>query len=192
MDYCPSLVASAGVHKKLDLTMCAVFFLRCVQFETTCDRLLFKLVMATGENFIFKRGARVQLHASDAEVIKEVLSTKFDDYEKCRAATLVMDILGTKGLGFAEHEEWARQRRVVRPAYYPGKVKVLRYYLGLNNMHKSALLLYIRPILSKVKPTEIENFLNEILHCILPSWSNTDIDFLSDMTGNGSPNGIVD
>ncbi|CAM6100079.1 unnamed protein product [Calypogeia fissa] len=71
-----------------------------------------------GDRFIYKQGSHVTMHLSDAEAIKEVFCNKFGQLGKLSGRALSSDVVGSKGLAFAEQEEWARQRRVARPAFY--------------------------------------------------------------------------
>lgn len=125
-------------------------------------RSLLKSWLDSGNNFVFKRGTRVHLHVSDPDALKDILATKFDDYGKCSSASLLLEMLGAKGLVFAQHEEWVRQRRVVRPAFYQGRAKV-RFIV----MAFTACATWLAPVLywslswSRSKFTLRDNFLRE-------------------------------
>lgn len=64
------------------------------------------------------------MHTSDADAIKEFFSNKFYEFGKLTVRRLSSDVVGSQGLAFAEQEEWARQRRVLHPAFYPARSTV--------------------------------------------------------------------
>ncbi|KAL4192628.1 hypothetical protein AMTRI_Chr06g173000 [Amborella trichopoda] len=57
----------------------------------------------------------------DTELIKDILSDKFGHFAKPPVNPLV--ILLAQGLALAEGEKWARQRRIINPAFHMEKLK---------------------------------------------------------------------
>jgi cytochrome P450 len=78
-----------------------------------------------GDKFLFKHGSRVSMYVSDPVALKEIFSNKFWEYERCKFATVSNDLFGNDGLVFARSDEWARQRKVIKPAFFPGRFKVI-------------------------------------------------------------------
>lgn len=79
--------------------------------------------MTAGDKFIFQHSSRVTLHVSDPEAVKEIFCN-VHEFGKCTDRALAFELVGSRGLGFAEQQEWATQRRVVRPAFFPDRSKV--------------------------------------------------------------------
>ncbi|CAM6089902.1 unnamed protein product [Calypogeia fissa] len=77
-----------------------------------------------GDKFIFTNDttSRITMYSDDAQAVKEIFAGNFLQYEKPKLSNSP-ELFGSNGLVFSEHEEWARQRKIVRPAFYPGRCK---------------------------------------------------------------------
>ncbi|XP_058076904.1 cytochrome P450 709B1-like [Magnolia sinica] len=75
-----------------------------------------------GETFLFWFGTQPRLSIVDPELIKEVLSTKFEYYTVDKPAPSVHALLGN-GLLSLTGVDWVRHRRAVNPAFHVDKLK---------------------------------------------------------------------
>lgn len=77
-----------------------------------------------GETFFYWYGIQSRLYVAEPELIKEVLSNKFGQYEKQTPRPLVMALLG-RGLVFVNGLRWVKHRRIVSPAFNIHNLKTL-------------------------------------------------------------------
>lgn len=80
----------------------------------------------SGDVFLFWFGTKPTICIKDVNIVKNILSNKFDDYIKDTPKPHLLSMLG-KGLLFAEGDHWARHRKVVRQAFTMEKLKVYIY-----------------------------------------------------------------
>ncbi|BBN13250.1 protein MpCYP814-like [Marchantia polymorpha subsp. ruderalis] len=76
-----------------------------------------------GKTFMYWFGPEPNLYIMDPELVKEVMSTNFQHYEKPTYVVQIMNALLGRGLVTAIKEDWANQRRIVRPAFHFEKLK---------------------------------------------------------------------
>lgn len=77
-----------------------------------------------GDLFVFWLGYRAVLPISNPEHIKEILSNKFGHFRKLILRPEIIDFLG-ESVAVLEGERWAQHRRIVSPAFFVEKLKVM-------------------------------------------------------------------
>ncbi|KAI5057756.1 hypothetical protein GOP47_0027771 [Adiantum capillus-veneris] len=77
-----------------------------------------------GDVFVFWLGFKAVLPVSDPEHVKEILSNKFGHFKKLTLRPDAKD-LGGEAVGNLEGERWAQHRRIVSPAFFVEKLKLM-------------------------------------------------------------------
>lgn len=77
-----------------------------------------------GDLFVFWLGYRAVLPISNPEHVKEILSNKFGHFRKLALRPEARDLAG-ESVGTLEGERWAQHRRIISPAFFVEKLKVM-------------------------------------------------------------------
>ncbi|XP_028554464.1 cytochrome P450 CYP72A219-like isoform X1 [Dendrobium catenatum] len=79
----------------------------------------------TGKNKVpfFWFGPSPRVIIMDPELVKDVLSSKFDHFEKLSYTPILRQL--TLGVAMYEGEKWAKHRRIINPAFHVEKLKMM-------------------------------------------------------------------
>ena len=80
----------------------------------------------TGKNFVYWFGPVPRLVIPQPELIRELLCQKFEQFEKPEPFPQLRQLSGD-GLANSQGEKWARQRRLLRPAFHAEALKVGKF-----------------------------------------------------------------
>ncbi|KAK1293015.1 hypothetical protein QJS10_CPB17g00836 [Acorus calamus] len=82
-----------------------------------------------GDTFFYWFGLQPRICITNPDMVKQVLSNKFDFYTKDKPRPAIAALLG-KGLVMTNGTDWVRHRRVVSPAFTMDKLKVMTKRMG--------------------------------------------------------------
>ena len=129
---------------------------------------------------------RAKTRAADSLVIhcpddiRRVLLTNRRNYVKGVGMERIRMLLGN-GLIVSEGEFWARQRRMIQPAFHS---RVIRQFSGLIRQHNLALLERLADHADTASPVNITREMSEVtLQIVLRSLFSTDLDRLVEKEG---------
>ncbi|EFJ28073.1 hypothetical protein SELMODRAFT_94541 [Selaginella moellendorffii] len=71
-----------------------------------------------GKRFVFWWGTEPRISVSEPEIVREVLSKKFSQFDKSEAELRLANLFFGRGLVFVTGEEWSHHRRLVAPAFF--------------------------------------------------------------------------
>lgn len=78
-----------------------------------------------GRIFVYWLGTKARIFVHDPELMKQILSNKFGHYEKTDPNFQLKHLFGVYGLANTSGEKWARQRRLLNPAFHLESLKLM-------------------------------------------------------------------
>ncbi|XP_024531461.1 cytokinin hydroxylase isoform X2 [Selaginella moellendorffii] len=77
-----------------------------------------------GKRFVFWWGTEPRISVSEPEIVREVLSKKFSQFDKSEAGLRLANLFLGRGLVSVTGEEWSHHRRLVAPAFFHKRIKM--------------------------------------------------------------------
>lgn len=93
---------------------------------------LFSFSFLVGANFLNWYGPQAQLVVTEAELVKEILNNKDENYPKIDLEGYAKKLLGD-GLSSSKGQKWAKMRKLANNAFHSESLKVRQKYLLLKN-----------------------------------------------------------
>lgn len=104
-----------------------------------------QVYLLLGETFLYWDGTEPRLTISDPELVKQVLSSKSGFFTRSKIRPEFLKLVGSKGLVFLEGADWARHRRILKPAFSLDRLKVfISFFLKLILIVINIIILLIR------------------------------------------------